>query len=99
MTWERNHAECYSYHSYDIDEFYYDKSEWNVPQFMFPWSWEKQHQEEPVKPLFQTCTFWCDVDKRISVVAVYHADRMFVGNEIDVQQMFQNPAALIEQQR
>ena len=95
--WERYHAKCDAYDSYHIDPFYDDEAEWDIPCFMFPWSREKQHEENPVKPLFQTCTIWSYIDKGICVIAVDDSYSMIMCDEIDMEDMLQHPAALIEQ--
>ena len=96
--WEWYHTKANTDDPHDIDELDDDETEWDVPSLMFPWSRENQHEEKPVKPLFQTCAFWRYVDERVSVVAVHHSYGMIMSYEINSEYMLQYPAALVEQQ-
>ena len=51
-----------------------------------------------MKPLLETRAFWSYIDERICVVAVHHAYDMILGNNINIEDMLQHPAALVEQQ-
>ena len=46
--------------AHHIGPFNDDQADRNVPSFVLTWSWEKQHQEQPVEPLFQTGAFGGD---------------------------------------
>ena len=96
MIREWYHAECDANDSHYIDELDDDKSERDIPCLMFPWSRKNQHKEKPVKPLFQTGAFWCYGDVRVSVVAVHHADDVIMSDDVDSEDMFKYPAALVE---
>ena len=81
------HAECNPYDSDDVDKFDDDEAERDVPQFMFPRTWEYEHQEEPVQPLLQTRTFRCDANQRVGVVFVDDADDMIMSHYIYIEDM------------
>jgi hypothetical protein len=63
---------------------------------MLPRTRENQHEEKPVHPLLQTGAFRSDIDERISVVAVYHADDMIMSRDVNIKDMLQHPTALVE---
>jgi hypothetical protein len=93
------HAESYAHNSNHVDPFYDDEACRNVPQFMFPRTREKQHQEKPMQPLFEASTFRCYIYERISIVAVHHSDDVVFCYYVNIEDMLQHPAALVEQKR
>ena len=68
----------------------------NVPQFVFPWAGEQEHEEEPVQPLFQTGTFGSDGDNGQTAVFVDGGNNSLwgEGGNVNAENMVEHPTGL-----
>ena len=67
---------------------------------MFPWARKKNHEEEPMHPLLQTCTFGGDNDGSSSSVFVQGSDESLVvdGGDVDMENAVKHPTGLVVDQ-
>jgi len=83
----------------DVDPFDDDEAEGNVPEFVFPWAGEEEHEEEPVHPLFEAGAAGANhhIDP-LSVVGLEVDGLIGLGDVIvDVEDVIEYPLALVEE--
>ena len=80
----------------DVGPFDDDETSRDVPCFVLPGAWKDEHQEDPVQPLLETGAFGSNADPRPTAFVVRSGDDAThaVGGQIEIEDMFQNPAGL-----
>ena len=86
--------------AHHVGPFDDDQAGGDEPGLVLPRTWEEQHQEQPVEPLLEAGALGGDGYVGPAAVAVQGCDEPMLGNggDVNVEDMFQYPAALVEEQ-
>ena len=82
--------------AHHIGPFDDDQTSRDVPQLVFPWAGEKNHEEEPMHPLFQASTFGGDDDPCQTTLGIDggYESRATEGGDVNAKYMVKHPAGL-----